>query len=147
MDISDKHCHTSTTEIIRPARDVMAYLADGMKHNDWALGCLNRKQIEKNLFVGHSLLDGAETYIRLYPDFENLLILADVGPDREQLLPRVLIRVIPGNVVNRHPDTCLVSLITWRWEMSDEQWLKICVSHETEMFIIKSQLEKNEENV
>jgi len=119
----------------------MAYLADGMKHEDWALGCLERKQLQENLFVGRSLMDRRTTYVRLYPDFENLLIFADVGGSQEELLPRVLIRVIPGDVVDQAPDACLVSLISWRWDMSDDDWLKMCVSHETEMFIIKSRME------
>lgn len=143
MDISDKHCHTSTTVVNKPAKEVIAYLADGMKHDEWALGCLQRREIQENLFVGRSLLDGGETYVRLQPDFENLLVHADVGRDENELLPRVLIRVVPGEVLNRSPDSCVVSLITWRWEMSDDDWLKICVSHETEMFIIRTKLESN----
>lgn len=141
MDISDTHCHTSTTVVNKPANEVMAYIADGMKHNDWALGCLDRKQIGENLFHGRSLLDGGDTYVRLYPDFDNLHVYADVGRSSDDLLPRVFIRVVPGEIVDRDKDSCLVSLITWRWDMADEDWMKMCVSHATEMFIIRSKLE------
>jgi hypothetical protein len=39
---------------------------------------------------------------------------------------------------------CLVTLISWRAEgMSDSRWRRLCVSHETQMYIIKHMIESD----
>lgn len=58
------------------------------------------------------------------------------------LQPRNMIRVVPGVVVEKPEKSCVVTLLSWRPEgMLDDRWKLICVSHETEMFIIKNRLE------
>lgn len=144
MDISDQYCHTSTVEVRCGAGAAVAYLSDGIKQGDWALGSLDRKEVEKDLFTGTSLFDGGQMYIRIRVDSENSMIYYDVGRDPERLQPRNVIRVVPGPVVGRDANTCLVSLMTWRVAgTADAGWLQTCLSHETEMFIIKARLEEN----
>ncbi len=142
MDISDQHCHTSTIEVQCTAADALAYLSDGLKQGDWTLGSLDRKELEKGLFSGTSLFDGGQLYIRIRVDPANFMIYYDVGRDRENLQPRNVVRVVPGPVVGRDADVCLVSLMTWRTHGTPEAgWMQTCLSHETEMFIIKARLE------
>ena len=144
LDISDQYCHTSTIEVRCSAAKALAYLSDGIKQGDWTLGSLDRKEIEDGLFAGTSLFDLGRMYIRIRVDRENFMIYYDVGRDPEKLQPRNIVRVVPGSVVGHDDDICLVSLMTWRVDGTPEAgWLQTCLSHETEMFIIKARLEEN----
>jgi len=78
---------------------------------------------------------GVDRVLRLLVDFQ-------MGHEPDKLLQRIMARIVPGPEVNRGSDTCLVSLISWRAEgMSDARWKRLCVSHETQMFIIKHMIE------
>lgn len=144
MDISDPYCHTSTIAVECAAEAALAYLADGLKQGEWTLGSLDRKRLNEDLYSGTSLFDGSTLYVRIRPDAENFMIFYDIGRDPDELVPRNVIRVVPGPVVGRSAACCLVTLMTWRAQgTSDEQWLRTSVSHETEMFIIKARLENN----
>jgi hypothetical protein len=40
-------------------------------------------------------------------------------------------------------DTCVVTLMAWRSAfMDDLRWKQLCVSHESQMFIIKARIER-----
>ena len=143
MDISDPYCHTSTIAIRCSAGKAFDYLADGVKMGDWTLGSQQRQALGNGLFSGVSIFDGRTLYVRLHPDRERLMIYCDVGGDPEQLQPRNLLRIVPGPVVGDGADICLVTLMSWRSVgASDPDWIKLCSSHETEMFIIKDRLER-----
>lgn len=142
MHCFDPYCHTATIEVNVPARVAFEYMADGMKHSVWAFGSTNRRAIGENMFAGVSMYSGNDVYVRLLPDAERLLVDFQVGHEPEKLLQRIMARIVPGPEVNRGSDTCLVSLVSWRAEgMSDARWKRLCVSHETQMFIIKRMIE------
>lgn len=142
MYTGDTYCHSSTCQVLAPARQAFNYLSDGVAQGDWTLGSMNRRKLEDNLFSGKSIFTGAELYIRIDADLERLVIFYHVGPDPANLQPRNFIRVVPGQVVGEEEDTCLVTLLSWRSKTaSDEQWKLTCVSHETEMTIIKNRIE------
>ena len=142
MSINDRFCHTATAEVSVDAKTAFLFMADGIKQGRWALGSWNRRQVEKNLFVGTSLFDGQETWVRISGDMGRLLIDYFVGPTPDSLLPRNSARVIPGPATKRDEKSCLITLMTWRTaDMTDDAWERTCVTHETELFMIKGLLE------
>ena len=143
MYTGDILCHSSTIEINAPAGIAFDYLSDGVAQGDWTLGSMERRKLEKNLYRGRSLFDGAELFIRIDADADRLMIHYHVGGDMDNLQPRNLVRVVPGAVVGKQDNICLVTLLTWRSAQADDaKWKLTCVSHETEMFIIKNRLEQ-----
>ena len=134
--------HGATAEVAVAAEVAFAYLADGLRQGEWALGSWEREQIGDRLFRGVSLFDGSATYVRITADPEWLIVDYEVGPSLEQM-PRVnSARIIPGPALGRGVDTCLVTLMKWRTPgQSDEGWQRACVTFDTEIHMIKGRLE------
>jgi hypothetical protein len=142
MPVADRYCHTASSEVAVPAEVAFDYMSDGIKQGEWTLGSWNRRQRDDGLFVGESLFDGKETYIRIDADRGRLLVDYFVGRDPERLAPRNSARIVRGSSLGRGDDTCVVTLLTWRGaETTDEGWERTCLSHETELFMIKGRLE------
>ena len=88
--------HGSTVVVAVPAETAFAYLSDGLRQSEWALGSWHRERIGEQLFRGTSLFDGSEAFIRISADESLLLVDYAVGPSLEQM-PRVnSARVVPG---------------------------------------------------
>jgi hypothetical protein len=52
-------------------------------------------------------------------------------------------RVISGPALMMSPQTCVVTLLTWRLAtQSDADWIALSTVHEAEMFLIKGLLER-----
>jgi hypothetical protein len=142
MYTGDTICHTSTIQVNVGAKSAFDYLSDGVAQGDWTLGSMERRQIEDDLFSGTSIFSGAELFIKIDADPSRLIIYYHVGLEMDKLQPRNMVRVIPGAVLGKTDDVCLVTLLTWRSDnVDDDKWKLTCVSHETEMFIIKNRLE------
>ena len=95
-----------------------------------------------------ALIEGAfpETkrpiWARIDADPERCTICFHVGPDRNSLAPRIMVRVVPGEVLDGDPRTCVVSLIAWRQEtMDDARWAGLMSGHEREVLTIKRLIE------
>lgn len=142
MDISDTFCHTCTCEVEAPAIQAFTYMADGMKQGEWTFGSWDRRQVGDNLFIGTSMFDNQDTYVKIEADSEHLVIYYHIGDDPESLQARNLVRIVRGIDIGRSEDQCLVSLLAWRSSfMSDARWKQLCVSHEAQMFIVKTRIE------
>jgi hypothetical protein len=142
MDFADQYCHTASTLVDRPAAAAFAFMSDGLKQTRWALGSWDRRKLDDGLFVGTSLFNGRETYVRLTVDQVNLLVIYHVGASPEALQPRNMARVVPGPAVGLGPDKCLVTLSTWRAaDTPEDRWRLTCVSHKTEMYMIRHLIE------
>lgn len=142
MSNSDRHCHSATILVEAEPEKAYEFMADGVKGGNWALGSWDRRQVGGNLFAGTSLYDGTEIFVAVHGDRERLIVDYGAGTDPQDLPVRTMARIIPGPAVGRAPGTCLVSLISWRLErMDDDRWRRLCVSHETEMYIIKGLIE------
>ena len=88
------------------------------------------------------MFDGKETLIRIDADAERLFVHYWIGDDPDHLLARNLARIVRGPDLGWDESRCLVTLLAWRSEfMSDDRWKQLCVSHETQMFIIKARIE------
>ncbi len=142
MPMLDPWCHSASIDVHTLAERAFDYLADGLKQGEWALGSVERKALGDNLYVGTSMFGVGQVYVRIQAHPELLTIHYHVGRHPGQLQPRNVIRVVPGPVVGRPAGHCIVTLLTWRAEgTADADWQRTCVSHETEMFIIKARLE------
>lgn len=142
MYTGDILCHSSSCAINAPAEQAFAYLSDGVAQGEWALGSMEREKIGENLYSGSSIFDGAKLFIRIDADAAHGMIFYHVGREPDALQARNVVRVIAGPVLGRSVNECVVTLLTWRSaQVDDERWKLTCVSHETEMFIIKNRVE------
>ncbi len=142
MTDSDIHCHSASIAVAVSPEAAFAFMADGVKQGNWSFGSWQRSQVGDDLFTGTSLMTGQQSFVRITADPQKLLIDYAVGPAPDQLSPRIMARIIPGDVLGLEPGHCLISLIVWRTaDMSDQRWHQLSVSHETEMYLIRHLLE------
>lgn len=135
--------HASAAEVAVPAEQAFAYLADGMKQTDWALGSWNREQIGVDLFRGTSLFTGAPVYVRVTPQPELLQVDYEVGVSSDAMMRANSARVIPGEALGRDPTTCVVTLLKWRLpDQDDDAWEHACATFDTEIKMIQGRLER-----
>ena len=126
-----------------PAGRAYSFLADGLAVGRWALGSFQARRVGPNLFLGRSLFDGAEVLYRPVGDRARLIVDYHVGADPRALVPRVMARVVPGEVTGRAPGSCVVTLVAWRdAAMTDARWERLVACHEVEIRLIQAQLAK-----
>jgi hypothetical protein len=143
MVSEDRYCHTASIAVAAPAQDAFEYLADGLRQGDWTLGASDRREVGDGLFVGTSIFDGSETYVRIVPDPKHLLVACSVGPTPGRLVPRIWMRVVSGEDLDQPQGACVVTLLAWRPAgQSDDSWQLTRTSHETEIHLIKGLLER-----
>jgi hypothetical protein len=141
--VRDPFCHTSSIAVARPAEIVFEIMADGLAQGQWAWGSFDRREIEPGLFVGRSVFDGEETFVRLDVDRARLIVDYDVGRSRETMQFRNMSRVIPGDLLGLGAEKAVVTLMSWRIaSQSDAAWEQIGCIHEAEMFLIRGLLER-----
>ena len=134
--------HGASAEVAVPAAAAFAYLADGLKQGEWALGSWQREQIGDRLYRGVSLFDGSEAFVRISADPDQLLVDYEVGPALERMLRVNAARVVPGPLLGRPEGTCVVTLMKWRAAAQGEaEWRRACVIFDTEIHMIKGRLE------
>jgi hypothetical protein len=144
MPDTDVLCHHATVAVAAPAERAFAFMADGLKLGTWAMGCWNTRAVGPDLFVGNSLFDGAEGYVRIVADRALLAIDYHVGAAPDQLAHMNSARVIPGATLGRDPASCVVTLLAWRpAAMDDARWQRVRVTHEAEMLLIQSWLARD----
>ena len=141
MRYADLLCHAATVAVDAPAAKVLDFMADGLALGRWAMGCWGTRRAGKGLFVGRSLFDGGEGWVRIVVDRALRNVDYHVGPSPDRIHHQNTARVIPGADVARDPRTCLVTLLAWRpGDMPDADWHRICLTHEAEMLLIQSWL-------
>lgn len=137
-----ERAHVASVELAVSAERAFAYLADGIKQGQWALGSWNRRDLGEGLFAGTSLFDGRELLIRLEAIPELMLVQYQVGRSPEALAPLVWGRIVPGPVVGLDEGRCLLTLVVWRSEGDpDEVWELLSHTFPVEVQMIKGRLE------
>lgn len=140
----DPHCHTSSIAVARPAEQVFDLMSDGLKQGHWAWGSAERRDLGDGLFVGTSVFDGAETYVRLLADRDRLIVDYEVGRSAAAMQFRNMARVLPGALLGHDEGSCVVSLLTWRLAtQTDAQWTQMGTVHEAEMYLIRGLAERD----
>lgn len=141
--MQDHHCHTSSILVNRPAEVAFGLMSDGIRQGHWAWGSANRVEHAPGLFVGTSIFTGKQTWVRLNADPARFQVDYEVGATPDSMQFRNMSRVIPGTLLKRGADTCVVTLLTWRLAtQTDAEWEQAGCIHEAEMFHIRGLLER-----
>jgi hypothetical protein len=139
----DPHCHTSSILVSVTPAAAFEIMSDGIKQGAWAWGSFDRREVEPGLFVGTSVFDGKQTYVRLKPDVDRLLVDYEVGRSPDQMQFRNMARIIPGELLGQTAGTAVITLMTWRLaKQTEADWQQFSTIHEAEMFLIKGLLER-----
>lgn len=134
--------HTASTHVSVAADVAFAYLADGLRQSEWALGSWGREQVGEQLFRGRSLFDGETVYVRISTVPQALLVDYEVGPSLDQLRRVNAARAVPGPLLGWPETTCVVSLMKWRTSAQDDAlWARLCAAYDAEIHMIKGRLE------
>lgn len=135
------YAHALTTLVDVPAAAAFAFLIDPAALSRWSLGCMDLVAVGGGVYTGRSLFDGAQGWLSIDADPGRLLVDYHVGT-LEKRVPRISARVVPGAVCGLGEGACYVTLIAWRPStMPEERWRRLCATHETEIWLIKSQME------
>ncbi len=120
----------------------MAFLRAPENLASWAVGMGEARVHADGLVEGVFPETKRPIWARIDADMGRGTIHFHVGPDRDSLVPRIMVRVVPEDVLDGGPYTCVVSLIAWRQEsMDDARWVGLKSGHEREVLTIKRLIE------
>lgn len=120
----------------------MAFLADPERLSSWAVGMGETTVHADDLIEGAFPGTKEPIWARIDADPGRSTVHYHLGPDPDSLAPRIMIRVVPGNVLEGDPRACVVSLIAWRQEgMDDARWEGLKSGHEREIREIRRLVE------
>ncbi|MXY41372.1 MAG: hypothetical protein F4027_03565 [Rhodospirillaceae bacterium] len=140
--MEDRWAHICSAAVDRPAADAMAFLQAPENLASWAIGLGDATVHPDGTVEGAFPETGAPIWALIDADPERGTILFHLGPDRDSLVPRIMIRVVPGDVLECDPRTCVVSLIAWRQAgMDDARWSGLRSGHESEIRELKRLIE------
>jgi len=143
VPVDDANAHSASIAVDVTADVAYAFLADGMNQSYWALGSLERRDLGDDLYVGTSMFDGKELYVRLRPNAELRLVDYFLGADPGKLVHLVESRVLPGEELGRAAGTCVVTNTHWRPEdATAEGGAMTYYLWKTEVYLIKGCLER-----
>jgi hypothetical protein len=129
--------HLAAVRIETPAAFAFERLSDPRDVGRWALGCLGLEPAGGALWRGRSILDGAEGLVEIRAHPGLWLIDFVVGG-----IPRIAIRVSPGEDAGIGAGACLAAMTAWRTaEMDEARWAQLQALHEAEVLIFKAQIE------
>ncbi len=134
--------HVATALIEVPAEAAFSFLIDPLALGEWSLGCMRTQPTDRaGVYTGWSLFDGSQAFFEIVADADRLLIDYHVGTP-EKRAPRISARVVRGPVCGLTEAQCYASLVAWRPQgMAADRWARLCSAHETEIWLIKEQIE------
>ncbi len=140
--MNQKTSHVASAICIAPAERVFAHLTSAPGMSRWCLGMTECIEVSPGLLLGRSLFDGSSAYARIDADALRLTVDYYCGGSPESLAPRIHGRVVRGASLGYADDRCMATLLAWRPAgMSDERWWRLKASHETEILLVREQLE------
>ena len=140
--MDDGWAHVCSVGIDRPAAAAMAFLADPERLSSWAVGMGETTVHADGLIEGAFPGTKQPIWARIDADPARSTIHYHLGPDPGSLAPRIMVRVVPGSVLESDPRACVVSLIAWRQEgMDDARWEGLKSGHEREIREIRRLVE------
>lgn len=124
--------HTARAEVLADPDLVFAYLTDAAKIGGWNLGAMRATRLPSGAVQGTSLFDGGTTVFEFDADAAARNVDYRVGKNQ-----RISARVEAGAA-----GSCILHLSAERPPgMDDARWHRLCVTHEVEVLLIKSQAE------
>jgi len=142
--MSPGQSHIASIEVKRPAAEVFAFMADPAKLDRWSFGTWATEIAADGLVTGTSIFDGAKIFVRIDADTDRLSIDYRLGAGPAKLVPRINVRVVPGQNLGLDPGHCVLTFIAWRAAaMDDDRWRRLTASHEFEAVLIKNLIENS----
>ena len=130
--------------IERNAETVFNFMSDPNNMDLWSFGTWRIKVNNDGLVHGRSIFDGSAAFVRIQPNERNYLIDYWVGSDSKHLVPRIFVRITPGEVTGSAKQNCVLSMVAFRSEdMNDDRWHRLVTAHAFEVQLIKSLLEND----
>ena len=140
--MDDGWAHICSIRVDRPAPAALAFLADPDRLSSWAAGMGETTVHADGVIEGAFRGTKRPIRVRIDPDPDRSTIHYHLGPDPDSLVPRIMIRVVPGSVLEGDCRACVVSMIAWRQEgMDDARWEGLKSAHEREIREIKRLIE------
>lgn len=140
--MDDGRAHICSARVDCPAGAAMAFLRMPENLASWAAGMGDAKVHADGLVEGTFPRTGRPIWARIDEDPDRSIICFHVGLDRDSLVPWIMIRVVPGDVLEADPGACVVSLIAWRQaSMDDARWNALKSGHEREVLEVKRLVE------
>ena len=136
--------HITSIVVKREAEKVFAFMADEEKLHRWSFGTWKTEIAKDGLVTGTSIFDGSKLLVRIDADSTRLLIDYLIGTDPAKLVPRINVRVVPGDRLGLESASCVLTFIAWRAAaMDDDRWRRLTASHEFEAVLIKNLIEND----
>lgn len=140
--MEDRWAHICSASVDCTAGDAMAFLQAPEKLASWAVGLGEARVHADGTVEGAFPETGVPIWARIDADPERGTIHFHLGPDPGALVPRISIRVVPGDVLEGDPQSCVVSLIAWRQAgMDDVRWAGLKSGHESEILELRRLIE------
>ena len=77
-------------------------------------------------------------FARIELEVERHTIYYHWGSRRDSLVPRIMIQIVPRQVLEGSGESCVISMITWRQDtMTDDRWVGLMSLHENEIEDVK----------
>lgn len=136
--------HVTSIVVERDWRAVFDFMASTENLEKWSFGTRDIAISENGLVEGCSLFDGARTFLRIAAEPETGAIDYHLGGQRDRLVPRIAVRIVPGETLGLPEGQCVLTMIGWRSaDMDDMRWRRLTASHEFEIVLLKSLLERD----
>ncbi|MGE3830519.1 MAG: hypothetical protein AB7F76_05940 [Parvibaculaceae bacterium] len=136
--------HITSIIVKKEATRVFAFMADETKLNRWSFGTWKTEIAEDGLVTGTSIFDGSKLLVRIDADEARFSIDYLIGADPAKLVPRINVRIVPGDRLGLDAGSCVLTFIAWRAAaMDDDRWRRLTASHEFEAVLIKNLIEND----
>ena len=133
---------TTSIRIAQPAEEVFTFVANPKNLDRWSFGTWQIHIDETGLVRGTSIKDGSQTYVRIAPHPDELLIDYFVGAEADALQPRIFIRIARGDVFGAPNDACLLMMTALRTTgMDSARWEALKATHAVEVDLIRAAVE------
>lgn len=139
----DTLSHSTSIAIDTPAARVLAFIADPARLKLWSFGIQDTTTHEGGLVEGRSVFDGQVSFLRIEADAEAGVARYWLGARPDALAPRIVALVVKGETIGRSADSAVLTLVAWRGAtMTDDRWRRLVASHEFEVVLLKSLIER-----
>ena len=140
--MDDGYTHITSAQVSCGADEAFAYLASLERMAEWNLNMSEIEVVDDALAKGVVTQTGTTVWVQVQADATTRTIHFFVGGSRDQLVPRIMVRVLSGECLGTMAEQCVISMIAWRLEtMGDERWCRLMAAHEYEILQIKTLLE------
>jgi len=93
---------------------------------------------DDGLIEGYSEATGNPIFARIDLDPIHHTIYYHLGGSPEYLVPRIVIQIKSGDILESRDSTSVISMIAWRQDtMTDERWSQLKTLHENEIKEVK----------